>query len=258
MRAPADMKACPRCQTPVGPARAGGRGGLSRVPGPRGSREAKAASLWGPPDLPGRGRRPALRAPPQGDSDPSARAPASRAPLPFAIAEPLAFPAPTAARSTQGTQRALSNGRLATAPLPPSRGRGHVTGAGRGARLRGDGPVTALGPGSRRRGGPARRPQPLRRPEPSLPGAPRGCSGESSCGNRGGPPCLWEGAWPNVRPPPRAHPTGPRCCLQPSRDASTPGLLAGCRRRRQAIPPRGRAVFTWAAHLCPASHSPGG
>lgn len=108
-------------------------------------------SRCGPPDLPGRSQRLGLcseiaiterqpRSPRRSDAPPprsprraDAPAQASRAPLPFAMALGLALPASTAARSTQGTQRALSNGRLATAPLLPSRGPGHVTcgGAGR-------------------------------------------------------------------------------------------------------------------------------
>lgn len=51
--------------------------------------------------------------------------------LPRAMAPLLALPASAAARLTQGTQRAPSNGRLATAPLPSLRRLGHVI-SGRG------------------------------------------------------------------------------------------------------------------------------
>lgn len=77
---------------------------------------------------PGLPRDPAGRAPPA----PGALAPGPPARnLPRAMALPLALPASAAAHRTQGTQRAPSNGRLATEPLPPSRRRGHVT-VGRG------------------------------------------------------------------------------------------------------------------------------
>lgn len=88
-----------------------------------------------------RAPHPALPLDPAGRAPPTPRAPAPGRParnLPRAIAQPLALPASAAARRTQGTQRAPSNGRLATEPLPPSRrrgprdrGRGHVT-MGRG------------------------------------------------------------------------------------------------------------------------------